>query len=306
MLQIRLFEERVQQLYDENLLPGTTHLSQGQEAVAVGAVAALGTNDYLTVTYRGHGQAIARGIDIEATFAEILGRATGVCQGLGGSMHLIDASRGLIASSGIVGGGLPIALGAALSAKIQKTDRVAMTFFGDGASNIGGFHESLNMAAVWKAPVIFICENNLYGKFSPIRATTPIDNIADRASAYGMPGEIVDGNDVDAVFERTAAAVARARKGEGPTLFECKTYRHRGHSRSDPAKYRPTGELESWRQRDPIDLLGRRLMEDGIMSMDAQEAVREDVADEIEAAAKRAVAAPWPTIDVLAKFMEPN
>jgi pyruvate dehydrogenase E1 component alpha subunit len=221
-------------------------------------------------------------------------------------MHLIDASRGLIASSGIVGGGLPIALGAALSAKIQKTGRVAMTFFGDGASNIGGFHESLNMAAVWNAPVIFVCENNLYGEFSPIRATTPIDDIADRASSYGMPGEVVDGNDVDAVFGRATAAVARARKGEGPTLLECKTYRYRGHSRSDPAKYRPAGELETWKQRDPIDLLGRRLIEDGILSMDEQESIRKDVVDEIEAAAKRAVAAPWPTSDVLAQFMETN
>lgn len=244
MLLIRLFEDRVQQLYDENLLPGTTHLSQGQEAVAVGAVAALESDDYLSVTYRGHGQALARGVDIDAAFAEILGRASGLSHGLGGSMHLIDRSKGLIASSGIVGGSMPIALGAAMSAKLQKNNRVALTFFGDGASNIGTFHESLNMAAVWKAPVVFVCENNLYGEFSPIRATTPIDDIATRASSYGMPGEVVDGNDIEAVFERVSVAVERGRRGDGPTLLECKTYRYRGHSRSDPASI---GRPANWR-----------------------------------------------------------
>jgi pyruvate dehydrogenase E1 component alpha subunit len=301
---IRLFEERVQQFYDENLLPGTTHLSQGQEAVAVGTVAALNRDDYLTITYRGHGQAIARGVPIEAAFAEILGRATGTSGGLGGSMHLIDASRGLIASSGIVAGGLPIALGAALSAQIQKTGRVAMTFFGDGATNIGGFHETLNMASVWKAPVVFVCENNLYGEFSPIRTTTPIENLADRAAAYGMRGEVVDGNDVELVFERATQAVERARNGDGPTLLECKTYRYRGHSRSDPGKYRPAGELERWKQRDPIELLGHRLTEERIASSTELEQLRQQVAEEIGAAAARAAMAPWPAPEILERLIE--
>ena len=301
---IRLFEDRVQQFYDENRLPGTTHLSQGQEAVAVGAVAALNRDDYVTITYRGHGQAIARGVPIEAAFAEILGRASGTSGGLGGSMHLIDASRGLIASSGIVAGGLPIALGAALSAQIQKTGRVAMTFFGDGATNIGGFHETLNMASVWKAPVVFVCENNLYGEFSPIRTTTPIDNLADRAAAYGMRGEVVDGNDVELVFARTTQAVERARNGDGPTLLECKTYRYRGHSRSDPGKYRPVGELERWKQRDPIELLGHRLTEERIVSSTELEQLRQEVNEEIEAAAARAATAPWPAPEILERLIE--
>jgi len=304
LMLIRLFEDRVQRFYDENQLPGTTHLSQGQEAVAVGAVAALNRDDYLTITYRGHGQAIARGVPIEAAFAEILGRASGTSGGLGGSMHLIDASRGLIASSGIVAGGLPIALGAALSAQLQKTGRVAMTFFGDGATNIGGFHETLNMASVWKAPVVFVCENNLYGEFSPIRTTTPIEDLADRAAAYGMHGEVVDGNDVEVVFERATQAVEWARNGDGPTLLECKTYRYRGHSRSDPAKYRPVGELERWKQRDPLELLGHRLTEERIVSSAELEQIGHEVAEEIEAAAGRAALAPWPAPEILERLME--
>jgi acetoin:2,6-dichlorophenolindophenol oxidoreductase subunit alpha len=188
MLTIRFFEEKVQELYLQGLVPGTTHLCQGQEAVSVGAVAALEPEDYLTITYRGHGQALARGMDIERAFAEIMGRQTGVCRGFGGSMHLTDMSRGLLGAFAIVGAGLPVAVGAAMSAVLQDQSRVAMTFFGDGAVNIGTFHEALNMASVWKAPVVFICENNLYGEFSPVRHTTPIDDLSQRASAYAIPG----------------------------------------------------------------------------------------------------------------------
>lgn len=211
MLLIRLFEDKVQQLFAQGLVLGTTHLSQGQEAVAVGAVSALSPDDYLTITYRGHGHALARGVDVEAAFAELMGRETGLCKGRGGSMHFTDFSRGLIGAFAIVGAGLPVALGAAMSSKLQGNGRVALTFFGDGATNIGSFHEALNMASVWKAPVVFVCENNLYGEYSPIRATTPLDDLAARAAAYAMPGEVVDGNDIAAVHARTAAAVARAR-----------------------------------------------------------------------------------------------
>jgi pyruvate dehydrogenase E1 component alpha subunit len=274
MLLIRCFEDKVQQLFMQGLVPGTTHLCQGQEAVSVGAISAITSADYLTITYRGHGQALARGIDPEGAFAELMGRETGLCKGRGA--------------------GLPVALGAAMSAKLRGTSSVALTFFGDGATNIGTFHEALNMASVWKAPVVFICENNLYGEYSPIRTTTPVDNLAIRATAYAMPGVTVDGNDVDAVYNATRTAVERARAGEGPTLLECKTYRYSGHSRTDPAKYRKPGELEAWKSRDPILRLGEALASEDIMSIAEQDAMRHEVQDLINAAAERAAAAPWP------------
>jgi acetoin:2,6-dichlorophenolindophenol oxidoreductase subunit alpha len=199
MIEIRLFEDKVQELFQQGLIEGTTHLCQGQEAVSVGAMAALRPDDYLTVTYRGHGHAIARGLEIEGLFAEIMGRSTGCCRGVGGSMHFTDFERGLIGAFAIVGAGLPVAVGAALSAKLKGEDRVAMTFFGDGTTNIGTFHEALNMAAVWKAPVVFVIENNLYGEYSPLRETTPLDDLAERAKSYAIPGVVVDGQDVDAV-----------------------------------------------------------------------------------------------------------
>src|SRR5260221_9226887 len=294
MLLIRSFEDKVQRLFMQGLIPGTTHLCQGQEAVSVGAVSALASTDYLTITYRGHGQALARGIDPEAAFAELMGRETGICKGRGGSMHLTDFSRGLIGAFAIVGAGLPVALGAAMSARLRGTSAVAMTFFGDGSTNIGTFHEALNMASVWKAPVVFICENNLYGEYSPIRTTTPVDNLAIRATAYAMPGVTVDGNDVDAVYNATRTAVERARSGEGPTLLECKTYRYSGHSRTDPAKYRKPGELEAWKSRDPIIRLGEALASENIMSIAEQDTMRKEVQDLINVAADRAAAAPWP------------
>lgn len=292
---IRLFEEKVQELYLQGLIPGTTHLCQGQEAVSVGAVSTLSPDDYLTITYRGHGHALARGMDIEAAFAELMGRTSGVCRGLGGSMHLTDFSRGLIGAFAIVGAGLPVAVGAAMSARLRQVHAVALTFFGDGAANIGTFHEALNMASVWHAPVVFVCENNLYGEFSPVRHTTPLDDLAERARAYAMPGEVVDGQDVQQVFERTSAAVARARAGQGPTLLEMKTYRYRGHSRSDPAHYRPAGELDAWRARDPIDLLGRQLATHGVLSAEDQQHIRDETQQTIDAAAARAASAPWPS-----------
>jgi pyruvate dehydrogenase E1 component alpha subunit len=285
MLQIRLFEEKVQELFMSGQIEGTTHLCQGQEAVSVGAVAAMQPGDVQTNTYRGHGEALALGMDPEVAFAELMGRSSGGSKGLGGSMHLIDTAKGNIGANAIVGAGLPIAVGAAMSFKLRGQSNVALTFLGDGATNIGTFHESLNMAAVWKAPVVFIVVNNLYGEYSPLRDTTPIDDLARRAEPYGMPGVIVDGQDVQAVHDAVDDASARARAGDGPSLLEMKTYRYRGHSRSDPAKYRPDGELDAWKERDPILLLVAKLAHEGITDEGAQGAMRERLQAEIDAAA---------------------
>jgi pyruvate dehydrogenase E1 component alpha subunit len=292
-----LFEEKVQELFMDGLIEGTTHLCQGQEAVPVGAVSALRDDDYMTITYRGHGHALARGISIEACFAELMGRATGCCKGVGGSMHFTDVSKGLLGAFAIVGAGLPVAVGAAHSARLQGRDSVALTFFGDGATNIGTFHEALNLASAWKAPTIFIIENNLYGEYTPMRETTPIDDLADRAKGYAIPGIIVDGQDIDAVHSATSEAIARARSGEGPSLLEMKTYRYRGHSRTDPARYRPDGELEAWKSRDPLAILGARLADEGLLSEADQETLRETVQQMIDETAGRAQAAPFPTLE---------
>jgi TPP-dependent pyruvate/acetoin dehydrogenase alpha subunit len=297
MLEIRLFEDKVQELFMEGKIQGTTHLCQGQEAVSVGAVGALEDRDYLTITYRGHGHALARGMAMEAAFGELMGLTSGCCNGVGGSMHLTDFSRNLIGAFAIIGPSYSVALGAAMSAKLRGTDDVAMAFCGDGATNIGTFHEALNMASVWKAPVVFVIENNLYGEYSPLRETTPLDDLADRAKAHAMPGVVVDGQDVDAVRDVASTAIARARAGEGPTLIEAKTYRYRGHSRTDPAKYRAEGELERWKERDPIDLLGAQLASDGSLGEDEQRALRDEVQAEVDAAAERAAAAPTLTLE---------
>lgn len=303
MLEIRLFEEKVQELFMEGLIQGTTHLCQGQEAVSVGAISALRDDDYLTMTYRGHGHALMRGIPMEACFAELMGRTSGCCKGVGGSMHFTDVNRGLLGAFAIVGAGLPVALGAAYSAKLQGSDQVALTFFGDGATNIGTFHESLNIASAWNVGVVFIVENNLYGEYTPLRETTPVDDLAVRATAHGMPGVIVDGQDVDAVHAAVAEAVARGRAGDGPTLLEMKTYRFRGHSRTDPAKYRPEGELQRWQERDPILLLGRALAADDVLSESDQEALRREIQEQVDADAERAKAAPYPTIEEIRSYV---
>jgi TPP-dependent pyruvate/acetoin dehydrogenase alpha subunit len=273
MLEIRLFEEKVQELFMDGLIEGTTHLCQGQEAVPVGAVSALRDDDYMTITYRGHGHALARGISIEACFAELMGRATGCCKGVGGSMHFTDVSKGLLGAFAIVGAGLPVAVGAAHSARLQGRDSVALTFFGDGATNIGTFHEALNLASAWKAPTIFIIENNLYGEYTPMRETTPIDDLADRAKGYAIPGIIVDGQDIDAVHSATSEAIARARSGEGPSLLEMK------------------------KSRDPLAILGARLADEGLLSEADQETLRETVQQMIDETAGRAQAAPFPTLE---------
>lgn len=297
MLEIRLFEEKVQELFMEGHVQGSTHLCQGQEAVSVGAMAALRDDDYLTITYRGHGQALARGVSMEACFGEMMGRSTGCCSGVGGSMHFTDVSRGLLGAFAIVGAGLPIAVGAAHAARLQGRDQVALTFMGDGSTNIGTFHESLNMASTWKVPVVFIVENNLYGEYTPLRDTTPLDDLAERATGYAMPGVIVDGQDVDAVYGAVATAAARARAGEGPSLLEMKTYRFRGHSRTDPAKYRPEGELERWRERDPLDLLAAVLEARGELDEAARATLQRDVQTQVDEAAARAADAPYPTLE---------
>jgi pyruvate dehydrogenase E1 component alpha subunit len=297
MYEIRLFEEKVQELFMDGLIQGTTHLCQGHEAVSVGAVSALREDDYLTVTYRGHGHAIARGISIESCFAEMMGRATGCCKGVGGSMHFTDVSRGLLGAFAIIGAGLPIAVGAAYSARLQGRDSVALTFCGDGATNIGTFHEALNMAATWKVPVVFIIENNLYGEYTPLRDTTPLDDLAERSKSYAIPGYVVDGQDVEVVHAAVAQAVARARAGEGPTLLEMKTYRFRGHSRTDPGKYRPDGELDRWKARDPLSLLSEKLIAGGLLTEEQSRALRGAVQGRIDELAATAAEARYPTLE---------
>jgi len=303
MVEIRLFEEKVQELFMTGQVQGTTHLCQGQEAVSVGAIGAMQPGDVQTNTYRGHGEALALGMEPEVAFAELMGRSTGCSKGVGGSMHLIDFSKGNIGANAIVGAGIPIALGAAMSFKLRHEPRVALSFFGDGATNIGTFHESLNMASIWQAPLVMIIANNLYAEYSPLRDTTPIDDLARRADPHQIPGLIVDGQDIVAVHDATAEAIARARSGGGPTLLEMKTYRYRGHSRSDPAKYRPDGEVERWKARDPITLLGEKLTSAGLLSQDAMTRIGEETQAAIDGAAVRAAAAPVLTLEETAPYV---
>ena len=264
MYLIRRFEEGAEEAYMRGLIHGTMHLSIGQEASAVGATMALRTSDYITSTHRGHGHCIGKGAEPKLMFAEFFGKEEGYCRGRGGSMHIADVATGNLGANGIVGGGLPIAVGAALAIRKQKRDDVAMCFFGDGASNEGAFHEALNMAAIWKLPVVFVCENNKYGMSVSTERSMAVANVADRASAYNMPGVIVDGNAIADVEEAIAEAIARARRGEGPSLVECKTYRTRGHSRSDRNRYRTKEEIEEWKARDPIPRFEVELMAHGI------------------------------------------
>jgi pyruvate dehydrogenase E1 component alpha subunit len=295
MLEIRFFEEKVFELYGQNLVPGTIHLYAGEEAVAVGVCSVLNKGDYITSTHRGHGHCIAKGADLKRTMAEILGKETGYCKGKGGSMHIADFSIGMLGATAVVGAGLPIAVGAALSAKLRKTDQVVACFFGEGASNQGTFHESINMASAWKLPVIFVCENNLYAMGTRQSRIMNIENISDRAPSYGIPGVSVDGNDVLAVYEAAQVATERARRGEGPTLIECKTYRHKGHSRVDPAKYRPREEVEEWLRKDPIKRLRSKLIQTDISIEAELQEIEKKVSSAIEDAVKFAVESPYPT-----------
>ncbi|MEN6480188.1 MAG: thiamine pyrophosphate-dependent dehydrogenase E1 component subunit alpha [Anaerolineales bacterium] len=293
MWEIRIFENTVYDLLGQNTIKGASHLYAGEEAVAVGAIQALRDDDLITSTHRGHGHCHARGdslaIGPEAKqehlnkmMAELCGRATGYCGGRGGSLHIADVEKGNLGATGIVGGNIPVATGAGLSMKLQGLDRCVLCFFGDGATNTGNFHESLNLASAWKLPVIYAVENNLYGMSVPFAKVSATPDVAARAAAYDMPGIVLDGMDPLAVYEGVWAALDRARRGQGPTLIECKTYRWYGHSRSDPRVYRTKEEEQAWRDRDPIPNLARRLVEQGI-------ATREEV-DAIEAGAEKAVA----------------
>lgn len=301
MHQIRFFENTVQDWFSRAIVRGSTHLYQGQEAVSVGVTAALRDGDTTTCTYRGHGTVLAQGAPLDRAFGEILGKANGLCHGKGGSMHLTDFSVGALGSFAIVGAHLPITAGAAWAAQLQGTGAVSVAFFGDGAANIGTFHETLNLAGTWKLPAIFVIENNLYGEYSPIAATTANTRLADRAAAYEMPGVRIDGNDVVAVLDATGRAVQRARDGDGPSLIEAMTYRHSGHSRSDPAKYRPTGELEQWLARDPITLTEQHLSGLGVSDTELA-AVRDQARACVDEAAQRALS--WPDPDPADRFTD--
>ncbi len=292
MKRIRAFEERIDRLFVEARIHGTTHLCIGQEAVPVGACAAIEPTDLASGSHRGHGQAIAKGLDTDRLLAELMGRRDGYCGGRGGTQHVASMEHGFLGTNGITAGGIPIATGAALSAKLRGTRQVVLSFFGDGATNQGTFHESLNMASIWNLPVIYICENNHYAMSTPISESAAVPQIALRAAAYAMPAATVDGNDVLAVRDAVAKAAERARSGDGPTLVECVTYRHRGHSKSDLREYRTREEEKEWELRDPITRMEERLMESGELTAESLAALDAEVAAELDAAEAFAEASP--------------
>ena len=299
MLKIRHFEEKVFELLGRDLIKGASHVYVGEEAVAVGAIAGIRPDDYITSTHRGHGHCLAKGGDLKKMMAELCGRVTGYCKGRGGSMHIADVEAGNLGATGIVGSNIPVATGAALSVQIRKTKQVVLCFFGDGASNTGSFHESLNMAATWKLPVIYLCENNLYGMSSAVDRVFPHKDIAVRGQAYAMPAEIVDGMDFFAVRDAVSRAAERARRGEGPTLLEAKTYRYFGHSRSDPRVYRTREEEKAWRAKDPIERFEKELEKLGFLEKEDFQKLDEAISQEVEEAAEYAISSPWPKIDTL-------
>ena len=296
MVRIRTFEEEAGKLMESGKIPGALHLYVGEEAVAAGVMVHLRDSDQITSTHRGHGHLVAKGGDLKKMYAELFGRATGYCKGKGGSMHISDLDLGMLGANGIVGAGPPIAIGAAFSNKYRGTDDVTCCFFGDGASNEGTFHEAANMAALYKLPVVFICENNGFGEFTRQERHQAIHDIADRAAGYGMPGVVVDGMDALAVFESAGEAIARARRGEGPTFLEYKTYRYYDHVgvRGMGVIYREDSEVLEWRQRDPIDLMEARLAEQGLLSPQAATAIHEAVLAEVREAIAFAEASPFP------------
>lgn len=299
MLEIRAVEESIQTLYNDGHVRGSTHLANGQEAVSVGIASVLRPTDVVTCTYRGHAAALALGVTPEGVLGEICGRVIGCSGGIGGSMHLMDASVGLMPTFAIVGAGLPVAAGVALAAKLKKNDSVALTIFGDGSTNIGAFHETLNMASIFKLPVIFVIENNLYGEYTRINLSTPIEDLADRADSYAMRKEIVDGQDVDAVIKAIQSAVDFARAGNGPSLIEAKTYRYSGHSRSDPATYRTPGELDEWKKRDPLDITANKLIVKGTLSQADLEKMKLDIAARVTKAIETVLESDGPDLSTL-------
>ena len=299
MVRMRYFEERAYKLFMRGLVKGTSHLGTGMEAIAAGAAVAMRPDDWTFCTYRGHNHTLARGAPMAALLGELMGRANGICGGKGGSMHLTSVEHGAMGSYAIVGAHLPIAAGAAWSAQARGTDQVAVCFFGDGATNIGAFHEALNLSVVWELPVVFVCENNLYMEYTPIDAVTAVPHpAADRAGAYGLDPILLDGNNVEVTHEHIGAALARAREGGGPTLIEAETYRHGGHSRADPGKYRPQEEVDSWLERDPIPAYRDQLLADGVDAASLEQ-IETDATAEIDDATEQASAAPPPDPSVI-------
>ncbi|MFT4226978.1 thiamine pyrophosphate-dependent dehydrogenase E1 component subunit alpha [Micropruina sp.] len=299
MWRIRLFEEAVEDLYGRGMMHGTMHLSIGQEAVPTGACAALRDGDQITSTHRGHGHCIAKGADLGRSMAELLARDNGYCRGRGGSMHIADVATGNLGANGIVAGGPPIAAGAALSNQLRGTDQVCLCFHGDGAVGEGAWHEALTLASMWSLPVVFICENNKYGMSMSSEKAFKVERMSDKAAGYGVPGETVDGNDVEAVFEAVSQAVTRARAGDGPTFIEALTYRWRGHSKSDKNLYRTREEIAQWRADDPIAAYADVLLERGVVTQDQLNAMSDDVRNEIREAVRFGTQGEEPTVEAM-------
>jgi pyruvate dehydrogenase E1 component alpha subunit len=296
MVKIRLFETKVSELFAAGKLPGFIHLYIGEEAVATGICSQLKAQDYITSTHRGHGHLLAKGGDMDKMMAELYGKRTGYCKGKGGSMHIADVDLGILGANGIVGGGPPIASGAAFGIKYQGGDGVVACFFGDAASNQGTFHEGLNLASVWKLPVVFVCENNGYGISVSQARHQNISDVADRANAYDIPGVVVDGNDVMAVYEAASEAIKRARAGKGPSLIECKTYRWRGHFEGDPTPYRPKSEVDAWMKKDPILRYEKTLKEMGVLTDAKIDAIKKEIGDKVDATVKFSEDSDWPAL----------
>ena len=299
MYTIRAFEEMAEQLYAMGKIHGTMHLSIGMEASAVGAIAALRPDDLILSTHRGHGHCIAKGADLNLMMAEFMGKENGYCRGRGGSMHIADVAGGNLGANGVVGGGIATAMGVAMGLKMKKRDQIILCFFGDGAANLGTFNESLNMAAIWSLPVVYVCENNQYAVSFSVKKAFAIERISDRAAGYGMPGVTVDGNDVVAVYEEVSQAVKRARKGEGPSLIENVTYRWRGHSKSDVNRYRTKEEIEAWKQKCPIQRFRALLIEEGMLTEEEADQIQQEASAAIDEAVEFAEASPEPTLETI-------
>jgi len=293
---IRYFDEKVDQFFAKGMIHGTTHLCVGQEPSAAGSIAVIGRKDKIVSTHRGHGHCISKEGDVNKMMAELFGRETGYCKGKGGSMHIADLEKGNLGANGIVGGGIPLAVGAALTSKMKRENYVVLCFFGDGASNEGSFHESMNLAAIWDLPVVFICENNQYGMSGPVKDMTRIENIADRAGSYGMPGKVVDGLDMIDIMNSVHEAVEHARSGKGPSLIEMKTYRWKGHSKSDAKKYRTREEEKEWRERDGIKRFKETLINSGVLTEETAKQLQEEAYDDIEKAVTFAENSPEPSL----------
>ena len=303
MLTIRAFEEKVDELISTGQITGTTHLGIGQEGVMAGAIKALRPEDYMSITHRDHGCSIAKGADLNRMMAELFGKEAGFCKGRGGSLHIVDMSTNNLGANGIVGGGVPIGVGAALSIKMQRMDRVVLNTVGDGAMNEGSVHEAMNLAAVWQLPIVFVCENNQYGMSTPLFDAFKIRDLSVRASAYGFPGIRIDGNDVLKVYETVGAEVEKARNGGGPSLVVCETYRWKGHSKSDPRKYRTKEEEEEWRRKCPIASFERYLSDRGLLGDKKAEETKRKVKDKIENAVRYARECPYPGLDTIAQHV---